>query len=48
MAQSGWPPEDEYLEEAQSPRAELVDVVARLKKEQEEFRAESGYGSAGR
>ena len=46
VAQSGWPPEDEYLEETRSPRVELVDVVARLQKELEEFRAESGYGSA--
>ena len=34
----GWPPEDEYLEEAQSPNVELADVVARLQKEVEEFR----------
>ena len=48
MAQSGWPPEDQYLEEAWSPRVELADVLARLQKEVEEFRAESGYGSARR
>ena len=48
VAQSGWPPEDEYLEETRSPRVELVDVVARLQKELEEFRAKSGYGSAKR
>ena len=48
VAQSGWPPEDEYLEEARSPRVELADVVARLQKEVEELRAESGYGSARR
>ena len=39
VAQSGWPPDDEYLEEARSPRADLADVVARLQKV-EEFRAE--------
>ena len=33
MAQSGWPPDDEYLEEARSPRVDLADVVARLQKE---------------
>ena len=48
VAQSGWPPEDEYLEETRSPRVELVDTVAQLQKELEEFRAESGYGSARR
>ena len=44
MDQSGWPHEDEYLEEARSPRVELVDAVARLQKELAEF----GYGSARR
>ena len=44
--QSGWPPEDEYLEETLSPRVELVDAVARLQKELEEFRVGSGYSSA--
>ena len=48
VAQSGWQPEDEYLEETRSPRVELVDAVLRLQKELEEFRAESGYGSARR
>ena len=48
VAQSGWPPEDEYLEETRSPRVELYDVVARLQKELEEFRAESGYSIARR
>ena len=48
VAQSGWPPGDEYLEEARSPIVDLADVVARLQKEVEEFRAESGYGSARR
>ena len=43
-AQSGWPPDDEFPEEAQSPRVDLADVVARPQKEVEEFRAESGYG----
>ena len=42
VAQSGWPYEDEYLEEARSPRVELVDAVARLQKEL------FGYGSARR
>ena len=46
VAQSGWPHEDEYLEEARSPRVELVDAVARLQKELAEFRTEFGYGSA--
>ena len=45
---SGWPPDDEYLEEAQSPRVDLADVVARLQKEVEEFLAESGYGGSRR
>ena len=48
VAQSGWPPDDEYLEEAGSPIVDLADVVARLQKEVEEFRAQSGYGSARR
>ena len=48
LAKSGWPPEDEYLEETRSPRVELVNAVAWLQKEWEEFRAESGYGSARR
>ena len=48
VAQSGWPPKDEYLEEARSSRVDLADVVARLQKEVEEFRAESGCGSARR
>ena len=38
VAQSGWPPQDEYPEETRSPRVELVDAVARLQKELEEFR----------
>ena len=29
-AQSGWPPDDEFPEEARSPRVDLADVVARL------------------
>ena len=41
----GWPPDDEFPEEARSPRVDLADVVARLQKKMEEFRAESGYGS---
>ena len=48
VAQSGWPPDDEYLEEAGSPIVDLADVVARLQKEIEEFRAESGCGSTRR
>ena len=48
VAQSGWPPEDESLEEARSPRVELVDAVARLQKELAEFWTEFGYGSARR
>ena len=48
VAQSGWPSEDEYLEEARSPRVELVDAVARLQKELAEFWTEFGYGSARR
>ena len=43
-AQSGWPPDDEFPEEDRSPRVDLADVVARLQKEVEEFRAETGYG----
>ena len=42
VAQSRWPYEDEYLEEARSPRVELVDTVARLQKELAEFRTEFG------
>ena len=48
VTRSGWPPDDEYLEEARSPIVDLADVVARLQKEMEEFRAESGYSSARR
>ena len=48
VAQSGWPHEDEYLEEARSPRVELVDAVTLLQKELAEFRTEFGYGSARR
>ena len=45
-----WPSPDshEYLEEARSPRVELVDAVAWLQKELAEFRTEFGYGSARR
>ena len=48
MSIQRWPSpgENEYLEETRSPRVELVNAVARLQKELEEFRAESGYGSA--
>ena len=45
-AQSGWPTDDEFPEEARSPRVDLADVVLRLQKEVEEFRAESGYGGS--
>ena len=48
VAQSGWPPDVEYFEEAGSPIVDLADVGARLQKELEEFRAESGYGNARR
>ena len=48
VAQSRWSPEDECLEETRSPRVKLVDAVLQLRKDLEEFRAESGYGSAGR
>ena len=48
VAKFGWPPGDEDLEEARSPIVDLADVVVRLQKEVEEFRAESGYGSARR
>ena len=42
VAQSGRPYEDEYLEEARSPRVELVDAAARLQRELAEFRTEFG------
>ena len=59
---SGWPPDDEYPDVAQSRRSpqddclegtqsrsvKLVDAVLQLQKDMEEFRAESGYGNAGR
>ena len=32
-AQPGWPPDDDFPEEARSPRADLANVVARLQKE---------------
>ena len=48
MAQSRWSPEDECLEETRSPRVKLVDAVLQLRKDLEELRAESSYGSAGR
>ena len=47
-AQLGWPPDDEYMKEARSPRVDLADVIARLQKEVEEFRTESGYGGSRR
>ena len=47
-AQSEWPLDDEFTEEALSPRVDLADVVARLQKEVEEFRAESSYGGSRR
>ena len=48
QAQSGWSPDDEFPEEARSPRVDLADVVAHLQKEVEEFRAQSGYGGSRR
>ena len=42
VAQSGRPYNDESLEEAQSPRVELEDAVARLQKELVEYRKEFG------
>ena len=48
VGQSGRPYENEYLEEARSPRVELVDAVERLQKELAEFRTEFGFGSARR
>ena len=47
-AQSEWLPDDEFTEEARSPSVDMADVVARLQKEVEEFRAESGYGGSRR
>ena len=53
----GWPPDDEYptvaqsgrpYEDARSPEVELVDAVARLKKDLAEFRTEFGYGGTRR
>ena len=43
-ARTGWPIEDEFPEGARSPVVDLTDVVARLQKEVEDFRSESGYG----
>ena len=40
--------DDEFPEKVRSPRVDLADVVARLQKEVEEFRAESGYGGSRR
>ena len=40
------PPEDEFPEGDRSPRVDLADVVARIQKEVEDFRAESGYGGS--
>ena len=48
MAQSRRPPQDDHFEGTLSPCVKLVDAVLRLQKDMEEFRAESGYGSAGR
>ena len=47
-AQSGCPQDDEYTEEARSPRVDLADVVACLQKEVEKFRTESGFGGSRR
>ena len=46
-AQSEWPLDDAFTEEARSPRVNLADVAC-LQKEVEEFRAESGYGGSRR
>ena len=43
-AKMGWPPADEFREGARYTRVDLANVVARLQKEVEDFRAESGYG----
>ena len=48
VAQFRWSPEDECIEETRSSRVKLVDAVLQLRKDLEEFRAESRYGSAGR
>ena len=48
VAQFRGSPEDYCSEETRSPRVKLVDEVLQLQKDLEEFRAESGYGSAGR
>ena len=48
VAQSRRSPQDDYIEGTRSPSVKLVDVVLRLQKDMEDFRAESGYGSAGR
>ena len=47
-AQTEWLPDDVFTDEARFPRVDLADVVARLQKEVEEFRAESGYGGSRR
>ena len=47
-AQTGWPIEDEFPEGARSPGVGLADVVARLQKEVEDFRSESGYDCPGK
>ena len=43
-ARTGWLFEDEFPEGARSPGVDLADVVARLQKEVDDFRSESGYG----
>ena len=41
-------PQDDCLEGTRSRSVKLVDAVLQLQKDMEEFRAESGYGGAGR
>ena len=48
MSILGWPNLGGHPKTNVLSRAELVDAVMRLQKELEEFRAEYGYGSAGR
>ena len=48
VAQSSRSPRNDDRAGTRSPSVKLVDVVLQLQKDMEEFRAESGYGSAGR
>ena len=47
-AQTGWPTVDKIPVGARSPGVGLADVVARLQKEVEDFRSESGYDCPGK